>query len=73
MNWQDDAACATTDPDLFFPANGDRHTAERAREVCRSCPVINECLEFALANEEREGIWAALNGPQLARLRKKSA
>jgi WhiB family redox-sensing transcriptional regulator len=71
QDWHLDAVCATTDAELWFPQKGDRHTADKAKEFCASCPVAIQCLETALANEEREGIWAGLNGDQLARLRRK--
>ena len=71
QDWHLDAVCASTDPELWFPVKGDRHTADKAKEFCATCPVAQQCLEFALANEEREGIWAGLNGDQLARLRRK--
>jgi WhiB family redox-sensing transcriptional regulator len=70
-DWHADAVCATTDPDLFFPAKGDHHTARKAREFCATCPVAAQCLEYALANEEREGIWSGLNGEQLKKLGKR--
>jgi WhiB family transcriptional regulator, redox-sensing transcriptional regulator len=53
------ARCAQRDqdPELWFPANGDRATAERAKAICRICPVRSACLEWALAANERTGIW----------------
>src|SRR5690349_16680836 len=51
-DWHLDAVCATTDPELFFPNDGDRHAARRARELCATCPVAQQCLEFALSNGE---------------------
>jgi WhiB family redox-sensing transcriptional regulator len=71
LDWHTEAVCAQVDGDVWFPAKGDRHTAEKAKEFCATCPVAVQCLEAALANEEREGIWAGLNGDQLARLRRK--
>ena len=72
-DWHLDAVCATTDPELWFPNDGDRHAARRARELCATCPVAQQCLEFALSNGEKHGIWAGLNSDQLARLRRKTA
>ena len=70
-DWHLDAVCATTDPELWFPNDGDRHAARRARELCATCPVARQCLEFALSNNERHGIWAGFNSDQLARMRRK--
>jgi WhiB family redox-sensing transcriptional regulator len=57
------AACTEVDPELFFPnyqIGGEGEFQEaRAKQVCRSCPIINECLEFALHTGDR---WAVLGG-----------
>lgn len=56
--WQRSAACRGVDSDLFFPERG-ASTAE-AKAVCRTCPVIAECRDFAIANWE-PGIWGGLS------------
>ena len=56
LDWMLRAACAGTDnPDLWFPARGD--STATARAVCRRCPVRTDCLDWALTNNERFGIW----------------
>jgi hypothetical protein len=51
--WRDRARCREVDPDLFFPV-GDgpltRKQTAQAKEVCAGCPVIAECLAFALTH-----------------------
>jgi WhiB family transcriptional regulator, redox-sensing transcriptional regulator len=54
--WQDQALCAETDPEAFYPELGE--SAEPAKRICRSCEVRAECLEYALENGEAFGIWA---------------
>lgn len=54
-SWQDDALCAQTDPEAFFPEKGG--SPRNARLVCSRCPVREQCLEDALARDERFGIW----------------
>lgn len=57
-DWRDDAAClGDPEPGDWFanPAEGDR--LERAVAVCLECPVAMDCLEFALAVDERWGVW----------------
>ena len=71
LDWHLDAVCAQIDPDLWWPEKADAHSARKAREFCATCPVAAQCLEYALANEERHGIWAGLNGEQLKKLGKK--
>jgi WhiB family transcriptional regulator, redox-sensing transcriptional regulator len=63
--WQDAANCLGVDPDLFFP--------ERAKEVCKGCVVRGECLEYALANGEKFGIWGGLSERERRRLRRQRA
>lgn len=53
----DQAACAGADPDLFFPERGE--SLREAREVCRSCPVREDCLDYAIDHVEKSGVcWA---------------
>lgn len=60
--WHADAMCAQVDTELFFPEKGSGHTTVRdAKRVCASCDVRVECLEFALDNGERFGVWGGLS------------
>jgi WhiB family redox-sensing transcriptional regulator len=59
LEWQDRAACATADPELFFPEADARSTRE-AKRVCGGCPVRVECLTSAIANREEYGVWGGL-------------
>lgn len=54
-DWTDDAICAQTDPELFFPDKGS--PAEPARRVCAQCPVATECLQAALTDPSLTGVW----------------
>jgi WhiB family redox-sensing transcriptional regulator len=67
--WEDRAACITADPDLFFPEAGE-HGGEQAKAVCASCPVRRECLEGALARNEKYGIWGGTSGADRRELRR---
>ncbi|MEU9792929.1 WhiB family transcriptional regulator [Streptomyces sparsogenes] len=62
-SWQRHAVCRDEDPELFFPAgnNGPAHAqAEEARAVCRRCPVMQLCAEWALERRIHEGVWGGL-------------
>ena len=74
--WMESAVCRQTDPELWFPERESPSTAgvittiRRAQTVCRSCPVQTECLDYALSNNEKAGIWAGINfGTAKARVR----
>lgn len=53
--WMDDALCAQTDPELFFPDKGG--STREAKDICRACPVVDQCLTWALEHPQRYGIW----------------
>ena len=59
LTWRDDALCAQTDPELFFPEKGG--STRLPKRVCRSCTVRAECLDYALDQGIREGIWGGLS------------
>lgn len=68
--WQDHAACASEDPEIFFPGLGGKST--KAKDICRGCDVRLECLRYVLKAEEgqshREGVYAGLSGLERKRL-----
>jgi WhiB family redox-sensing transcriptional regulator len=50
-NWRDRAACRSADPELFFPVGDDGPALAQiaqAKAICARCPVVKECLSFAL-------------------------
>lgn len=55
QEWQERALCAQTDAEAFFPVKGG--STREAKQVCGRCDVASECLEYALRNQERFGIW----------------
>ncbi|WP_331274740.1 MULTISPECIES: WhiB family transcriptional regulator [unclassified Schaalia] len=68
LAWQQHALCAQTDPEAFFPEKGG--STREAKAVCQSCEVRAECLEYALANDERFGIWGGLSERERRRIRR---
>jgi WhiB family redox-sensing transcriptional regulator len=66
--WQDRALCAQTDPEAFFPEKGG--STREAKKICLGCEVRNECLEYALAHDERFGIWGGLSERERRRLKR---
>lgn len=69
--WQARANCMGVDPDLFFPERG--ASTREAKEVCRGCIVQEDCLEYALANGEKFGIWGGLSERERRRVRRARA
>lgn len=71
LTWQERALCAQTDPEAFFPEKGG--STREAKRVCMSCEVRAECLDYALAHDERFGIWGGLSERERRRLKRRPA
>lgn len=74
LSWRQRAACRGVDPDIFYPSSDEE--AEEAKAICRVCPVREACLEYALVNRERDGVWGGATERERRRMirqRRKSA
>ena len=71
LSWQRLANCLGVDPDLFFPERG--ASTREAKEVCRGCVVRDDCLDYALANGEKFGIWGGMSERERRRVRRARA
>ena len=60
------AQCVGEAPAVFFPSDG--VGVLRAQKICASCPVIDECLDYALANHISHGVWGGASERQRRRL-----
>ena len=67
LPWAGEALCAETDPELWFPdkpgatyvtVDGTREAT--AKSICRRCPVIDPCRDYAMADPHLEGTWGGL-------------
>jgi WhiB family redox-sensing transcriptional regulator len=76
-DWRQDAACRDTDPDLFFPDQGQLPQTAKAKEVCAGCAVRGPCLDNALhgplARDDRHGIFAGTTARDRRKLRGRPA
>lgn len=70
LAWQADALCAQTDPEAFFPEKGGSTRA--AKRICTTCDVRDQCLEYALQNDERFGIWGGLSERERRKLKRRA-
>lgn len=72
-DWRTDALCREEDPELFFPKGYDgpwQLAIAEAKSVCRRCPVVEQCLQFALAEDIPSGIFGGLTDKERASLRR---
>ena len=55
LAWLKEGVCSQTNPEAFFPERGGSNKS--AKKVCATCDVGAKCLQYALLNDERYGIW----------------
>ncbi|MGB3370398.1 MAG: WhiB family transcriptional regulator [Rhodococcus sp. (in: high G+C Gram-positive bacteria)] len=65
-DWQMHGLCRGVDSSMFFHPDGERGRARaqremRAKEMCRSCPVLAQCRTHALSVSEPYGIWGGMS------------
>jgi WhiB family redox-sensing transcriptional regulator len=74
--WRAAGACASADPDLFFPVSSSGRAIaqiDQARRVCASCLVRRQCLDFAMETVEAEGIWGGTTADERISHRRETA
>lgn len=68
LSWQEQALCAQTDPEAFFPEKGG--STREAKAICAACEVREQCLSYAIENDERFGIWGGLSERERRRFKR---
>jgi WhiB family redox-sensing transcriptional regulator len=68
LPWATEAKCLNADPDVFFPEKGG--STREAKRICSECPVRDECLEYALEEDERFGIWGGMSERERRKLKR---
>lgn len=74
QKWFDLSACRGLESGIFYP--DDEEGAVSAKAVCDSCNVAGPCLEYALANREKAGVWGGAterDRRRIVRQRRKTA
>ena len=67
-SWTEEANCKGADADIFFPERG--ASTRKAKSICRACSVQEDCLEFAIENSEKFGIWGGLSERERRRIKR---
>lgn len=68
--WRDHAACKGMPRDLFFPKHVGKSTTAAAKQVCASCPVREDCLDYATRTRQTFGVWGGLSEKQRRTVRR---
>src|SRR5512147_2997042 len=71
-SWRAQAACQLGDHELLFPPEEEQDEYFRlrvslAKRICAGCPVRRGCANYALAADERYGVWGGLTAEERAR------
>lgn len=75
-DWRHRAACQYEDPELFFPIGNTGPALleiDEAKSVCRRCPVMDQCLAWALETDQDHGVWGGLSEDERRRARRRTA
>lgn len=75
-DWRSRGACTREDPELFFPIGNTGPALlqiEEAKAVCYRCPVMEQCLRWALETGQHEGVWGGLSEAERRSLRRRAA
>jgi WhiB family redox-sensing transcriptional regulator len=76
MDWRDNAACLTADPELFFPVGNTGPAVEqieKAKSVCARCTMTEVCLQYALETSQDSGVWGGLSEDERRALKRRAA
>jgi WhiB family redox-sensing transcriptional regulator len=64
-SWKESGSCRRLAPEVFYPEDGGRSglqaREERAKQICRGCPVVADCRNHALSTRETYGVWGAMS------------
>lgn len=63
--WRGRAACAGSDPELFYPEGAGpvvREQIEAAKRICAGCPVRELCLAEVMGSEDPGLRWGVVGG-----------
>ena len=76
MDWRHNAVCREEDPELFFPIGNTGPALlqiEEAKAVCRRCPVMEACLQWALESGQDDGVWGGLSENERRAMKRRAA
>lgn len=76
MDWRSRAACLEKDPELFFPVGNTGPALlqiEEAKAVCRSCSVMDTCLQWAIESGQDAGVWGGMSEDERRALKRRAA
>ena len=76
MDWRHKAVCRDEDPELFFPVGNTGPALlqiDEAKAVCRTCEVMDTCLQWALESGQDAGVWGGMSEDERRALKRRAA
>ncbi|WP_431999494.1 WhiB family transcriptional regulator [Streptomyces sioyaensis] len=76
QDWRHQAECRDQEPELFFPAGNTGPyllQIEEAKAVCRRCPVLQACGQWALVTGQDSGVWGAMSEDERRAMKRRIA
>ena len=76
LPWLPEARCRTEDPELFFPVGNTGPAVEQieqAKAICRECKVSTLCLEYAIKENQDNGVWGGLSEDERRAMKRRAA
>ncbi|WP_332010752.1 WhiB family transcriptional regulator [Streptomyces uncialis] len=76
MDWRHNAVCREEDPELFFPIGNTGPALlqiEEAKTVCRRCPSLDRCGQWALESGQTDGVWGGLSEDERRAMKRRAA
>lgn len=70
-NWREAAACLDRPEVSFFPLPDDAAGIARAKALCASCPVVDDCLAYAVETNQPDGVWGGATPSERVKLRRR--
>ena len=67
--WMALGNCRAHPPTMFFPSDG--VGVDRARKICATCPVVSQCLDYALDHHIDHGVWGGCSERERRRIAKR--
>ncbi|MEU7649892.1 WhiB family transcriptional regulator [Streptomyces huasconensis] len=74
-DWRTRSVCKDEDPELFFPIGNTGPALlqiQEAKSACYRCPVMEQCLRWALETGEEAGVWGGLSEDERRSLRRQA-
>lgn len=70
-DWMVAATCSGINPQTFYPTDtSDEYAAATIEAYCDRCPVMGECLDYALITNQEHGIWGGMAEDKRRRVRR---